>query len=227
MRNRPYVILNAAMSLDGKIATVSGDSAFSDEKDWERVHRLRSEVDAIMVGVNTVLVDDPKLTSKVGKSPLRVVVDSKARTPPTARVITFMKGEVPTVVAVTSKAPAERVERLKQAGAKVIVCGNGDKVDLEMLMEKLSEMGVRTLMLEGGGNLNWGMLEKGLVDEIRVAIAPVVVGGSKAVTLVEGEGFEKVSQAVKLEFVKVETVGSCLLVTCKVKGRGQTSEGNV
>lgn len=217
MKNRPYVILNAAMSLDGKIATVSGDSEFSDEEDWRRVHKLRSEVDAIMVGVNTVLVDDPKLTSKVGRSPIRVVVDSMARTPPTARVITFMRGEVPTIIAVTGRAPAEKVERLREAGAQVIVCGEGDRVDLEALMEKLFEMGVRTLLLEGGGNLNWSMIERGLVDEVRVAVAPVIVGGSGAVTLVEGEGFRKVSQAVGLEFVNVERVGRCLLITCKVK----------
>ncbi len=205
------------MSLDGKIATVSGDSEFSDEEDWMRVHRLRSEVDAIMVGVNTVLADDPKLTSKVGRSPMRVVVDSMARTPPTARVITFMRREVPTIIAVTGKAPAERIEDLRKAGANVMVCGEKGKVDLEALMEKLFEMGVRTLLLEGGGNLNWSMLERGLVDEVRVAIAPVIVGGSKAITLVEGEGFSKVSQAVKVEFLGVEKVGSCLLIICKVK----------
>ncbi|MBS7247621.1 MAG: 2,5-diamino-6-(ribosylamino)-4(3H)-pyrimidinone 5'-phosphate reductase [Candidatus Jordarchaeales archaeon] len=223
MRNRPYVILNAAMSLDGKIATVSGDSEFSDEEDWMRVHRLRSEVDAIMVGVNTVIVDDPKLTSKVGRSPLRVIVDSMARTPPTARAITFMRGEVPTVIAVTGRAPAERVEELRKAGANVIVCGEEEKVNLEILMERLSEMGVKSLLLEGGGNLNWSMLEKGLVDEVRVAIAPVIVGGREAVTLVEGEGFSRVSQAVNVEFVKAERVGSCLLITCKVKGRPGTN----
>ncbi|MHA1606286.1 MAG: 2,5-diamino-6-(ribosylamino)-4(3H)-pyrimidinone 5'-phosphate reductase [Candidatus Freyarchaeota archaeon] len=219
MKGKPYVILNAAMSLDGKIATVGGDSEFSDEEDWRRVHRLRAEVDAIMVGVNTVLADDPKLTSKVGRSPLRVVVDSMARTPPTARVLTYRR-DVPTVIAVTGRAPAERVERLREAGARILVCGEGRRVDLEVLMEKLFEMGVRRLLLEGGGNLNWGMFEKGLVDEVRVAVAPVIVGGSRAVTLVEGEGFGRVSRAVKLKILNAERVGGCLLITCKVEKKG-------
>ncbi len=224
MKSRPYVILNAAMSLDGKIATISGDSEFSDEEDWIRVHRLRAEVDAIMVGVGTVLVDDPKLTSKAGRSPLRVIVDSKARTPPTAKVITYMK-EVPTVIAVTGKAPAERLERLREAGAKILVCGEGEKVDLGILLERLFEMGVRKVLLEGGGNLNWSMIKAGLVDEVRVAVAPVIVGGSNAVTLVEGEGFSKVREAVKLEFLSVERVGECLLITCKVKNTHNKQEG--
>jgi len=219
MKGKPYVILNAAMSLDGKIATVGGDSEFSDEEDWRRVHRLRAEVDAIMVGVNTVLADDPKLTSKVGRSPLRVVVDSMAKTPPTARVLTYRR-DVPTVIAVTGRAPAERVEKLREAGARILVCGEGRRVDLEVLMEKLFEMGVRRLLLEGGGSLNWGMFEKGLVDEVRVAVAPVIVGGSRAVTLVEGEGFGRVSQAVKLKILNAERVGGCLLITCKVEKKG-------
>ncbi|MBS7250581.1 MAG: 2,5-diamino-6-(ribosylamino)-4(3H)-pyrimidinone 5'-phosphate reductase [Candidatus Freyarchaeota archaeon] len=203
------------MSLDGKIATREGDSAFSDEEDWKRVHKLRSQVDAIMVGINTILLDDSKLTSKEGRSPIRVVVDSKARTPPNARVIT-VRPEVETIIAVTSRASPENIAHLQRKGAKIIVCGDGEKVDLEILMEKLYERGIRNLLLEGGGNLNWGMLSKGLVDEIRIAIAPVIVGGKKATTLVEGEGYAKVSEGVKLEQVKCEQVGKCMVLTYKV-----------
>ncbi len=212
---KPYVILNSAMSLDGKIATRGGDSAFSDEEDWKRVHKLRSQVDAIMVGINTILLDDSKLTSKKGRSPIRVVVDSKARTPPNARVIT-VRPEIETIIAITSRAPPEKIANLQRKGAKIIVCGDGEKVDLEILMEKLYERGVRNLLLEGGGNLNWGMLSKGLVDEIRIAISPVIVGGEKATTLVEGEGYAKVSEGVKLEQVNCEQVGKCIVLTYKV-----------
>jgi 2,5-diamino-6-(ribosylamino)-4(3H)-pyrimidinone 5'-phosphate reductase len=203
------------MSLDGKIATRGGDSAFSDEEDWKRVHKLRSQVDAIMVGINTILMDDSKLTSKEGRSPIRVVVDSKARTPPNARVIT-VRPEIETIIAVTSRAPPEKIANLQRKGAKIIVCGDGEKVNLEILMEKLYERGVRNLLLEGGGNLNWGMLSKGLVDEIRIAISPVIVGGEKATTLVEGEGYAKVSEGVKLEQVSCEQVGKCMVLTYKV-----------
>ncbi|MFB0561040.1 MAG: 2,5-diamino-6-(ribosylamino)-4(3H)-pyrimidinone 5'-phosphate reductase [Candidatus Lokiarchaeia archaeon] len=212
---KPYVILSAAMSLDGKIATRGGDSAFSDKEDWKRVHKLRSQVDAIMVGINTILLDDSKLTSKEGKSPMRVVVDSKARTPSNARVIT-VRPEVETIIAVTSRAPRERTSNLQNSGAKILVCGDGEQVDLEILMEKLYDLGVRNLMLEGGGNLNWGMLSKGLVDEIRVAISPVIVGGTEAVTIVEGEGFNRVSEGVNLEQVSSENVGKCLVLTYRV-----------
>ncbi len=212
---KPYVILNSAMSLDGKIATRGGDSAFSDEEDWKRVHKLRSQVDAIMVGINTILLDDSKLTSKEGRSPIRVVVDSKARTPPNARVIT-VRPEIETIIAVTGRAPPENIANLQKKGVKIMICGDGEKVDLEILMEKLYERGIRNLLLEGGGNLNWGMLSKGLVDEIRIAIAPVIVGGKKATTLVEGEGYTKVSEGVKLEQVNSEQVGKCIVLTYKV-----------
>jgi 2,5-diamino-6-(ribosylamino)-4(3H)-pyrimidinone 5'-phosphate reductase len=212
---KPYVILSAAMSVDGKIATRGGDSAYSDEEDWRRVHKLRSEVDAIMVGIHTILVDDSKLTSKEGKSPVRVVVDSDARTPPNARVIT-VRPEVETIIAVTSIAPPERISILQKKGAKILVCGDGELVDLKILMEKLYDRGVKKLMLEGGGNLNWGMISKGLIDEIRIAVSPVIVGGIKAITLVEGEGFTKVSEGVKLELINTEKVGKNLVLTYKV-----------
>ncbi len=212
---KPYVILNAAMSVDGKIATRGGDSALSDEEDWKRVHNLRSQVDAIMVGINTILLDDSKLTSKEGKNPIRVVVDSKARTPPNARVVT-VRPEVETLIAVTRKAPQERTSNLQKKGVKILVCGDGENVDLELLLKKLYDLGVRNLMLEGGGNLNWGMLSKGLVDEIRIAISPVIVGGIEAVTLVEGRGFNRVSEGLNLELVSSENVGSCLVLTYRV-----------
>ena len=212
---KPYVVLSAAMSVDGKIATRGGDSAYSDEEDWKRVHKLRSEVDAIMVGIHTILVDDSKLTSKEGKSPIRVVVDSDARTPPNARVIT-VRPEVETIIAVTSIAPSERISNLQKKGVKILVCGDGELVDLEILMEKLFDRGVKKLMLEGGGNVNWGMISKGLVDEIRIAIAPVIVGGIEAVTLVEGLGFTRVSEGVNLELVNTEKVGKNLVLTYKI-----------
>jgi 2,5-diamino-6-(ribosylamino)-4(3H)-pyrimidinone 5'-phosphate reductase len=211
---KPYVILSAAISVDGKIATRGEDSAYSDEEDWKRVHKLRSEVDAIMVGIHTILVDDSKLTSKEGKSPIRVVVDSDARTPPNARVIT-VRPEVETIIAVTSIAPPERISNLQKKGAKILVCGEGELVDLKILMEKLYDRGVKKLMLEGGGNLNWGMISKGLIDEIRIAIAPVIVGGIEAITLVEGEGFTKVAEGVNLELIKTEKVGKNLVLTYK------------
>ena len=203
---RPHVILNAAMSLDGKIATRLGDSEFSSPEDWDRVHRLRCEVDAIMVGVNTILIDDPKITVKCGKKILKVVVDSLARTPPTARIITH-RGDCPVLIAVGGEAPEYRVEALRKAGAEVFRAGSGRRVDLKRLMAELWCRGIRCLLVEGGGNLNWGLLEENLVDEVQVAIAPVIVGGRDAVTLVEGLGFGKISEAPKFKLLKVENAG--------------------
>lgn len=190
------------MTLDGKIATRTGSSEISGPEDLKRVHQIRKENDAIMVGINTVLVDDPRLTvhkisSTKEDNPIRVVVDSQARTPLDARV---MNEDALTIIAVSKKAPTWKVKNLKEK-VEVIVCGE-DKVDLADLMEKLKIQGVNSLMLEGGAALNFSMLKNGLVDEVRVCIAPMIAGGSEAKTLVDGEGFDYMKDAVKLELKK-------------------------
>ncbi len=190
------------MTLDGKIATRTGSSEISGPEDLKRVHQIRKENEAIMVGINTILVDDPRLTvhkisSTISDNPVRVVVDSKARTPLDARI---MSEDAPTIIAVSKKALPENVENLKKK-AEVIVCGE-DKVDLVDLMEKLKIKGINSLMLEGGATLNFSMLENGLVDEVRVCIAPMIAGGSEAKTLVDGEGFDYMKDSVKLELKK-------------------------
>jgi len=215
---RPYVILNAAMTLDGKIATVAGDSRISCEEDLDRIHRLRAGVDAVMVGLGTVLADDPSLTVRRarGENPLRVVVDSLGKTPMDAKVL---DGSARTIVAVTTRAPKRNVGRLRAKGAQVIAVGRKE-VDLQKLLEKLHELGVRRLLLEGGSTLNWGMLKRGLVDEVRVAVAPYIVGGTDARTLVGGRGFAKISKSIPLKLISVDRVGKDLLLTYLVKGVG-------
>jgi 2,5-diamino-6-(ribosylamino)-4(3H)-pyrimidinone 5'-phosphate reductase len=219
---RPYVILNAAMTLDGKIATVAGDSRISCEEDLDRIHKLRASVDAVMVGLGTVLADDPSLTVRRarGKNPLRVVVDSLGKTPTNAKVL---DGSARTVIAVTNRAPRRNVERLRRKGAQVIAVG-GKEVDLRKLLEKLHELGVRKLLLEGGSTLNWGMLKQGLVDEVRVAVAPYMAGGANARTLVGGLGFTKISKSVPLKLISVDRVGEDLLLIYRVKGVGVASK---
>jgi len=214
---RPFVILNAAMTLDGKIATRTGDSAISSEEDLLRVHRLRASCDAIMVGVSTVLTDDPRLTVHrlPGRNPVRVIVDSRARTPITARVLTVSR-ETPTMIAVTSLAPRSRVKRLIRAGAKIIFAGRKSKVDLRVLLGKLRAMGLRRILVEGGGNLNWSMVMSGLVDRVSIAVAPVIVGGRSATTLVEGDGVAHVKDGVRLRLIRKEKFGDDLVLTYKV-----------
>src|SRR5664279_2030843 len=185
---QPYVILNSAMTLDGKIATKTGSSEISGKEDILRVHELRKDVDAIMVGINTVITDDPKLTvhkipAKKQDNPLRVVVDSKARTPISSRIL---NSDAPTIIAVTEIASSARIKELNEI-AEVLICGK-NSVDLDDLMIKLGLRGVETLMLEGGSTLNYSMLISGLVSEMRVCIAPMIAGGKEAKTLVDGIG---------------------------------------
>lgn len=199
---RPHVILNAAMTLDGKIATRTGSSEISGPEDLKRVHQIRKDSDAIMVGINTLLADDPRLTvhkisSNPSDNPLRVVVDSKARTPLNARIL---NRDAPTIIVVSNQAPLSKVEKLRKT-AEVIICGD-NMVDLEQLLKKLKIKGINTLMLEGGSTLNFSMLKNNLIDEIRVCVAPMIVGGREAKTLVDGEGFDFMADAVKLELKK-------------------------
>src|SRR5438552_10307560 len=169
--SRPYVVLNAAMSLDGKIATYTGDSRMSSPADLGRVHRLRASVDGIMVGMRTLLRDDPKLTAKLarGRKRHRIIVDSTAQTPLTSYVVRTAR-EIPTIVAVTSRAPKIKIETLERRGVKVFVCGNGSLVSLKILLQTLRTLGIRKILLEGRGALSWTMLSSGLVDEISFAI---------------------------------------------------------
>jgi len=213
---KPKVILNAAMTLDGKIATRTGSSEISDKEDLLMVHRLRKEMDAIMVGINTVIADDPrltvhKITAEPEKNPIRVVVDSQGRTPIKARIL---NEDALTIVVVSDNASPEKIKRLRQR-AEVMFCGN-KKVDLQCLMEKLGDIGIKTLMLEGGSTLNYSMFREGLVNEIRVCIAPMIAGGVQAKSLVGGEGVDYMKDAFRLKFKKSYTLGEDFIVEYKV-----------
>lgn len=212
---RPNVILNAAMTLDGKISSREGDSRISCEEDLDRTHQLRANVDAVMVGIGTVFTDDPSLTVRrvEGKNPARIVVDSEARTPTEASVL---NGLAPTIVAVSDRAEDQEMERLRSLNAQVIVAGS-EKVDLGFLLEELSDREVDKILLEGGSTLNWGMLKQGLVDEVKIAISPYIVGGEEAKTLAGGAGAKKISGGVELELVETEQVGENLLLVYEVE----------
>ena len=213
----PYVILNAAMSLDGKIATYTGDSRMSSPQDLRRVHRLRASVDGIMVGIRTMLRDDPKLTVKFAKDrrPHRIIVDSYARTPLTSYVVRTAR-EIPTIVAVTSRASKKRIEILELRGVKVVICGKGPLVSVKILLQTLGKIGLRRILLEGGGALNWRVLSNDLVDEISVAITPRIIGGEKAVSLVGGKGSPLVKDAISLKLLNTAKYGPDLVVRYKV-----------
>ncbi|MFQ6010993.1 MAG: dihydrofolate reductase family protein, partial [Nitrososphaerales archaeon] len=190
---RPHIILNSAMTLDGKIASKSGDSSISSRADLRRVHLLRTNVDAIIVGIETVIKDDPLLTVRLAKggNPLRVIVDSKARIPLSSNLLTSLNSG-PVAIAISSSASDGRIKKIASTGSKILRCGSSGQVDLSIMLDHLKEMGIRKALLEGGGNLNAAMLAGGFVDEVMLAVAPVIIGGVNSTTLVEGKGVDKV-----------------------------------
>lgn len=217
---RPFVALKTAMSLDGKIATASGESQWiTNEKSRYEGHRLRDIYDGILVGINTVLQDNPSLTTRLreyqGKNPVRIVLDSQARLPLDSKLAT--DGAARTIVAVSAKAPADRVEALKKAGLEILTAGTG-MVDAAELMHQLGAMGITSILVEGGGRVNFSLLEAGFVDRVYAFVAPKLIGGSKALTPVEGAGFDKLSQAVELVDIKTRLLGDDVMITGRVQG---------
>ena len=206
----PFVTLKMAVSLDGKIATRTGDSRWiTSEESRSCVHRMRSWSDAVMVGIGTVLADDPRLTARAGKepgrSPLRVVVDSMARTPVASNVADT--NEAPTLVAVTRKAPADNRRALEAQGVEVVEVGGDDRVELRSLLELLSKREIANLMVEGGGELAHGLWEGGLVDKIVFFFAPKIIGGRQAPGPIGGEGMPVVEEAWKVSIDGVSRSG--------------------
>lgn len=219
---KPYVILNAAMTLDGKIATESGSSNISGEEDLKRVHEIRKDCDAIMVGIGTVLADDPRLTvhkinAKPEDNPVRIVVDSKFKTPQDARIA---NDDAKTVIACANEYKDEilnsqKYEIFNKKGVKFFFSGD-KRVDLKSLMNYLHEEGIDKLMLEGGSTLNFSMIKNNLIDEISICIAPMIVGGANAKTFFDGEGFNTMDESVKLELKDSYMLGKDLILSYNV-----------
>lgn len=208
---RPRVIINAAMSVDGKIALEDGQPVrLSNEEDLRRVHRLRAEVDAILVGVGTVLKDDPKLTVKSehaeGRNPLRVVLDSDGKIPEAAHVL---DGTAPTLI-VTSEESSRVFPR-----AEILRCGK-DEVDLGLLLDQLASRGVRTVLVEGGSTVIWSFLRHRLADELKVFISSRVLGGHAAPTLAGGQRATSLEDSIRLRLDRTERLGDGVLLEYSV-----------
>ena len=214
---RPYIILSAAMTIDGKIASKEGDPELSDEEDWRAVHKLRTEVDAILVGKGTIVKDDPKLHIKFHehKGYYRIIIDSKLDIPIDSKVIVFKTELYPTVICTTENVSEDRIARYEAKGIKVLRSGKSTQVDIVHLMPKLHDLGIKSLLLEGGGTLNWSFFENDLVDEIRLTIAPWVVGGKNAISLVDGEGFSRMFEATKFDLIKVQERNNYVILNYK------------
>lgn len=207
-KSRPKIILSAAMTLDGKISSKTGDSKLSSKQDKIRLHKLRSKVDAILVGSNTVKRDDPLLTTRFnqGKNPIRIILDSKASINKKSQIIKTSK-KIPTIIAVSKNAPKENLTRLKKYPIEIIESGN-KLINIKNLLRILSKKKIKTLLIEGGGTVNWEFVKQDLVDEVIITITPYLLGGKKAISLIDGEGFSIIKKAMKLKLKKTCRLGN-------------------
>jgi 2,5-diamino-6-(ribosylamino)-4(3H)-pyrimidinone 5'-phosphate reductase len=212
---RPRVIVNCAMSADGKIASrARKQTRLSDEKDMARVHRLRNECDAILIGIGTVMADDPSLLVKKkyieGKvrQPVRIVLDSRCRIPKSAKVLA---GSAKTILAVTEN------HAKKVGNAEVLACGKGKRVDLNILLDKLAKRGVKKVLVEGGGETIWSFVKAGLVDTFIVFIGSRLIGGRSAPTPMDGEGFASEEEFAMLALKKTTITEGGILLEFRVE----------
>ena len=215
--NQPFVILKSAMSLDGKIATISGESQWISSKASRlRGHEIRDTVDAILVGVKTVISDDPSLTTRLpgrnGKDPARIIVDSECRTPLKARVLN-PDGEGYAIIATTKRASKERIARLEAEGAMVLVVDEeGNRVSLSALMQALGCKGITSVLIEGGAEINASALKAGIVDKVMFFIAPKIIGGTDAPSPIGGKGIQRLTDAYDLRELSVRSINGDILV---------------
>ena len=210
--SKPRITLSAAITLDGKIGQKNEHIVLSSKSDKIRVHKLRSKSDAILVGKNTVQQDDPLLTVRYakGKNPIRIILDSHGTIKNDSRIIKTCK-RVPTIIVVSEIISKSNLNRLQKLPLDVIVCGK-NQVNITKLLSILSKKGINTILLEGGGTLNWSFLKRGLVDELIITITPYILGGSDSVTLVEGSGFKNLFSMNKLKLGKIQKIGNELVV---------------
>ena len=194
----PKIILSAAISIDGKIATRSGDSKLSSKRDLTRLHKLRSQVDAIIIGKNTVYKDDPLLTVRYfkGKNPIRIILDSCGTISNKSKILQT-SNKVKTIIVVAKKITKKNLQKLKKFSVEIIIVGE-NQVNIKSLIKILSKRKIKTILLEGGGTINWEFIKNNLVDEFFITITPFILGGKDAITLVQGEGFHKITKSQKL-----------------------------
>lgn len=213
----PFCILKTAMTLDGKIAAYTGDSKWiTNEESRKFVHNLRHRVSAIMVGIGTIIRDNPLLNTRLqsgsGSDPIRVVVDTKARIPLEANVLN-MKSNAKTIIATTELAQKEKIKELEYMGAEIITTPLKDnRVDLEYLMKALGERKIDSVLLEGGSELNYSAMEAGIIDKVNAFIAPKFIGGREAKTPIGGLGRPMMKDAVMLKDIEIYKFDEDILV---------------
>ena len=220
---RPFVVLKAAMTLDGKIATATGESQWiTGTRARAHVHQLRSQFDVIAVGVETVLKDDPQLTVRVAvgkksaagiRQPVRMIFDSRLRIPFGARVLQGIE-QAPTFIATTNMAGHRKVERLRKMGVQVLVLPRkGTRVSLGKCLQALGNMGVTSMLVEGGSELHAGFLREGLVSRVALYVAPALLGGQKAKGLLGGRSPRRLAETVPVSNLSIQSLGEDVFIT--------------
>jgi diaminohydroxyphosphoribosylaminopyrimidine deaminase/5-amino-6-(5-phosphoribosylamino)uracil reductase len=222
---RPWVLFKSAMTLDGKVATRTGDSQWiSGEDSRELAHRWRASVDAVVVGIGTALADDPRLTARpeglaeeLPHQPRRVVFDSLARLPPTSQLVAAA-AKIPLTVVVSRAAARADTDALEAAGVQVLVAtGENEPARVRSGLEQLGALDVTAVLLEGGPHLAGAFLDAGEIDEIRLFLAPLLLGGSAARDPLEGKGVEQISEALRALTFDCERVGEDLLISARLR----------
>jgi len=211
-KSNPYVILSAAISIDGKISTRAGDSKLSSKEDSIRLHKLRSKVDAILIGKNTLLHDDPLLTVRYtkGKNPIRIILDSKGTISKNSKIIKT-SNNVPTIIAISKKISKINLLKLEKLPIEIITAGE-NSVNLKLLMKKLSSKKIKTILVEGGGTVNWEFIKNDLFNELIVTLSPFLIGGNEAISFVEGKGFSKISNSPNLKLRSIKRLKNYLVL---------------
>jgi diaminohydroxyphosphoribosylaminopyrimidine deaminase/5-amino-6-(5-phosphoribosylamino)uracil reductase len=218
---RPWVLFKSAMTLDGKVATPTGDSKWiSGEPSRGRAHEWRAAVDAVAVGIGTALADDPQLTARmdgVDRQPARVVFDSLARLPLTSQLVSAAP-ELPVTVVVSRAAPRQDTDALEAAGAEIIVAtGENEPARVRSALTQLGDRGITAMLLEGGPHLAGAFLDAGEIDEVRLFLAPLLVGGRTARDPIEGGGVDRIADARRALTLDCERVGGDILVSSRLR----------
>ena len=202
-RSRPFILLSAAITLDGKLGIKNKKTKLSSKNDKIRVHKMRASVDAIIIGKNTIECDNPVLTVRYvkGKNPIRIILDSLGTIKSNSRILQTCK-DVPTIIVVSESVSQKNLKRLRNLPLQVLICGKRT-INVSKLLNILFKKGIKKILLEGGGTLNWSFIQKNLIDQIVIAVTPYILGGKDYVNLVNGIGFKNLESSKKLKLKKI------------------------
>ncbi len=218
---KPFVVMKVAMSLDGKIATTTGQSKWiSCDESRRYVHKLRSEVMSILVGINTVIKDNPMLDCRLenGKNPIRIIVDTTLKIPIDSKIVSSSKS-IRTIVVTTKNANRNVMKSLEDKGVEILTVNlKNNLVDLKEMINKLGELNIDSILIEGGSSLNFSAINENIVDKIQVYVAPIILGGGSSKTPIGGQGVDEIKEAFKLHRLEYKQIGSDILIEGYLKG---------